>query len=76
MIDLIDMQALIWHDDDRGMSFETGPIPESMQETAERDREALLEAVAETDEELLNTYLSTGSLSAARDPAVASAWEP
>jgi elongation factor G len=65
VIDLIDMHSLIWHDEDRGMSFETAPIPESMQETAEQYREALLEAVAETDEELLNTYLSTGSLSAA-----------
>src|ERR671925_323836 len=34
-----------------------------MQETAEHYREALIEAVAETDEDLLNTYLSTGSLS-------------
>jgi elongation factor G len=64
VIDLIDMHSLIWHDDDRGTSFDTGPIPEAMQETAERYREALLEAVAETDEDLLNTYLSSGSLSA------------
>ena len=34
-----------------------------MQETAERYREALIEAVAESDEDLLNTYLSSGSLS-------------
>ena len=64
VIDLIDMQSFVWHDEDRGMSFETAPIPASLQETAEHYREALIEAVAETDEELLNTYLSTGSLSA------------
>jgi elongation factor G len=64
VIDLVDMHGLIWHDEDRGMTFETVPIPESMQETAARFRETLLEAVAETDEELLNTYLSTGMLSA------------
>ena len=63
VIDLIDMQSFVWHDEDRGMSFETAPIPETMQEMAEHYREALIEAVAETDEELLNTYLSTGSLS-------------
>jgi elongation factor G len=63
VIDLIDMHSLIWRDDDRGMSFETGPIPDTMQEMAGRYREALLEAVAETDEELLSTYLSTGTLS-------------
>jgi elongation factor G len=65
IIDLVGMQGLIWHDDDRGMSFDTCPIPESMQDTAARSREALIEAVAETDEELLNTYLSSGTLSAA-----------
>jgi elongation factor G len=63
VIDLIDMQSLVWHDADRGMSYDTAPIPEAMQATAERYREALLEAVAESDEELLNTYLSSGTLS-------------
>jgi elongation factor G len=63
VIDLVDMHGLIWHDQDRGMTFETVPIPEAMQETAARYRETLLEAVAETDEELLSTYLSTGTLS-------------
>jgi elongation factor G len=62
VIDLIDMRSLIWRDEDRGMSFETGPIPETMQEMAGRYRETLLEAVAETDEELLSTYLATGAL--------------
>jgi elongation factor G len=61
VIDLLDMHSLIWRDEDRGSA--TAPIPETMQETAERYREALLEAVAETDEDLLSTYLSTGSLS-------------
>jgi len=63
VVDLIEMHSLIWRDDDRGTSVDTGPIPEAMLETAERYREMLLEAVAETDEDLLNTYLSTGSLS-------------
>ena len=26
MIDLIDMKGIVWHDEDRGMSFETVPI--------------------------------------------------
>ena len=64
VIDLIEMHSLIWHDDDRGASFDTAPIPEAMQEMAGRYREALLEAVAEADEDFLSTYLSTGSLSA------------
>jgi elongation factor G len=63
VIDLVEMHSLIWHDDDRGASFDTAPIPEAMQETAAHYREALIEAVAETDEDLLNTYVSSGSLS-------------
>jgi elongation factor G len=63
VIDLIDMHSLIWRGEDRGVSYETAPIPEAMQETAERYREALIEAVAESDEGLLDTYLSSGSLS-------------
>jgi elongation factor G len=62
VIDLIDMCGLIWHDDDRGMTFEVIPIPKSMQEATARSREVLLEAVAEIDEELLSTYLSAGTL--------------
>jgi elongation factor G len=62
VIDLIDMQALIWHDQDRGMTFETTSIPAQLQEMAAQHREVLLEAVAETDENLLSAYLSTGTL--------------
>jgi elongation factor G len=62
VIDLIDMQALIWHDQDRGMTFETISIPAQLQEMAAQHRETLLEAVAETDENLLSAYLSTGTL--------------
>ncbi|HEX9871766.1 MAG TPA: GTP-binding protein, partial [Candidatus Tectomicrobia bacterium] len=64
VIDLLEMHSLIWRDEDRGASFDTVPIPEAMQEMAGHYREALIEAVAETDEDLLNTYLSSGSLSA------------
>ncbi|HXH09523.1 MAG TPA: elongation factor G [Alphaproteobacteria bacterium] len=64
VIDLIEMQALIWHDTDFGMSVEKTPIPEAFQDSAARQRETLLEAVAEVDEELLNAYLSEGTLPA------------
>ena len=57
VVDLIGMQGLVWHDADRGATFETVPIPEMLQDTAARWRESLLEAVAATDEELLDTYL-------------------
>jgi elongation factor G len=63
VVDLIAMQGVIWHDEELGMTFESVPIPPAQQATAARYHEALLEAVAETDEELLGTYLATGTLS-------------
>jgi len=65
VIDLIEMRGVIWQERDFGATFEVVPIPEALQETATRYRESLLEAVAESDEELLGTYLGTGTLSAA-----------
>jgi elongation factor G len=65
VIDLIGMQGLTWRDDDRGMTMVPVPIPEAFAVAAARARESLLEAVAETDETLLSTYLSTGTLSPA-----------
>ena len=39
-----------------------GPVPESMKAEVERRREALVEAVAETDDDLLEKYLDDGEL--------------
>jgi elongation factor G len=63
VVDLIAMQGVIWHDEELGVTFESVPIPATLQATATRYHEALLEAVAETDEELLGTYLTTSTLS-------------
>jgi elongation factor G len=62
VIDLIEMRSLIWPETDLGLTFEMSPIPEALLAAATQQREALLEAVAETDEELLNAYLSQGTL--------------
>ncbi len=56
IIDLIKMEAEIYKDD-LGKEIETAAIPEDMKEKAEEFRHALLEAVAESDEELLMKYL-------------------
>ena len=62
IIDLIDMQAVIWPDE-LGERMEVGPIPEPLQQISARFHDALLEAAAETDEELMAKYLETGALS-------------
>ena len=57
IIDLIKMKAEIYKDD-LGKEIEETEIPEDMKELADEWRHALLESVAETDEELMMQYLS------------------
>jgi len=56
IIDLVKMNAVIYKDD-LGKDFEVVDIPEDMMELAQEYREKLVEAVAETDEELMLSYL-------------------
>jgi len=62
IIDLIDMQCVVWHAEDFGMVPDPGAIPEDLQETAQAQREVLLEAVAEYDDVLLERYLAGAPL--------------
>ena len=55
-VDLVDMKAVIYTDD-LGKTSEASEIPEDMQEQAEEYRQALLDAVAENDDELMMKYL-------------------
>ena len=56
VIDLIDMNARIYNDD-LGKDVETTEIPEDMKELADEYREKILEAVADSDEDLMMKYL-------------------
>ena len=58
VIDLISMTALVWNSDDLGATWESQPIPEDLQQTAEAYREILLEAVSQHNDELCEKYLS------------------
>ncbi|HEX2029257.1 MAG TPA: elongation factor G [Nitriliruptorales bacterium] len=64
VIDLIGMRALVWHGEDLGASWDVLDLTDEQREEAASWRETLLEKVAETDEELLETYLTEGTLSA------------
>ncbi len=65
VVDLVNMKAVIWDDDQRlmGQKFEIVDIPEEYLEKAEEYREKLIEAVAETDEELMEKYFNGEELS-------------
>ena len=56
IVDLIKMRAFI-HKDDLGQEIEETDIPEDMKAQAEEYRSAMVEAVAEQDEELMMKYL-------------------
>ena len=56
VVDLITNQAIIWNEEDRGMTYKEIPIPEDLVEIVAEQREYLLEAVAEYDETLMEKY--------------------
>jgi elongation factor G len=58
MIDLVEMKAIRFSDQDRGTSFETTEIPENFQEHVSEYREKLIEAVSEFDDAIMEKYLS------------------
>lgn len=61
-VDLLEMKAHIYKDD-LGKDIEITEIPEDMKELAQEWREKMVEAVAETDEELMMKYLEGEEIS-------------
>ncbi len=62
IIDLIRMKAINWSEDDLGATYAEEDIPEELNATCEKYREAMIEAAAEGSEDLLNKYLEDGEL--------------
>ena len=56
IVDLIEMNADVYYDD-LGKDMRVEEIPDDMKEKAQEYHDALIEAVAEQDEELMNKYL-------------------
>jgi elongation factor G len=63
MVDLVSMTTIVYLDD-LGTTSERGEIPEEMRADVAKWRHILIEAVAETDDELLGRYLDGEELSA------------
>ncbi|HYC56435.1 MAG TPA: elongation factor G [Candidatus Binatia bacterium] len=57
VIDLINMQSVTWDEADLGWTVLRSPIPDKYKEAAQAAREALVEAVADTDESVLEKFL-------------------
>ena len=65
VVDLVRMKAIYWNEDDQGLSYKLEEVPAELLAAAEASREELLETAAEANEELMDKYLESGSLSEA-----------
>lgn len=62
VVDLVKMKAIIWNEEDMGMTFEYQDIPADLQDKCEAMRMEMIEAAAEATEELMEKYLEGGEL--------------
>ena len=63
IVDLVRGKAIYWDDSSKGMKFTERDIPEDMIDACQEAREQVVEAAAESDEELMELYLEEGDLS-------------
>ena len=63
VVDLINMRAIYWNEDDQGLTFDSQDIPENLMDKCSKLREEMVEAAAEANEELMDAYLESGELS-------------
>ncbi|MHB8348023.1 MAG: elongation factor G [Acidiferrobacterales bacterium] len=63
VVDLVKMRAIYWDDNTQGMKFEEREIPADMVDECKKAREVMVEAAAESSEELMDKYLNGGDLS-------------
>jgi len=62
VVNLIDMKAIIWDEESKGMKFEEVEIPDELKSKANELNEQLVETAAEANEELMELYLNNGEL--------------
>jgi elongation factor G len=63
VVDLVKMKAILWSEEDKGVTFRYEEIPANLVELANEWREKMVEAAAEANDELMNKYLEGHSLS-------------
>tara|TARA_B100001175_G_scaffold311736_1_gene316617 strand:+ start:6194 stop:8299 length:2106 start_codon:yes stop_codon:yes gene_type:complete len=62
VVDLINMRAIYWNEEDQGLTFDSKDIPEDLMDKCNKLREDMVEAAAEANEELMDAYLESGEL--------------
>tara|TARA_B100001057_G_scaffold42525_2_gene38051 strand:+ start:3196 stop:5325 length:2130 start_codon:yes stop_codon:yes gene_type:complete len=56
IIDLVKNRGIIWHEENKGSTFDVVDIPDDMKDEVEKYRANLIEAVAEYDDQLLEKF--------------------
>jgi len=58
VVDLIEMNALIWRNEELGAQWDVVEIPDDLKEKAAKYREAMVEAAVELDDDAMEAYLN------------------
>ena len=62
VVDLVKNQGIIWHEENKGSTFDVVDIPDDMKDEVEKYRANLIEAVAEYDDNLLEKFFDNPDL--------------
>ncbi|SEC19372.1 elongation factor G [Terriglobus roseus] len=57
VVDLVEMKAILWHDETMGAKYDVEEIPANLLDKAKEFRQHLIEAVADSDDALMEKYL-------------------
>ena len=63
VVDLVKMKAIIWNEEDNGVTFVYQDIPADLADTCQKWHEKMVECAAEANEDLMNKYIESGDLS-------------
>ena len=62
VVDLVEMKAILWHDETMGAEYSVEEMPADLQKKAEAFRTQLVEIISETDDVLMEKYLEGEAL--------------
>ena len=65
IVDLVEMNALIWHDETLGAQYDSVPIPDDLVEKAKEYRDKMIEAISEFDDALFEKFIEGQAITTA-----------
>ncbi|MDX2480864.1 MAG: elongation factor G [Desulfuromusa sp.] len=66
IIDLITEKTILFSENDQGQSLVTGEVPEGLREAVQQQREQIIEAAADFDDNILNDFIDGKPIAAER----------